>query len=147
MSLKEQINNDIKTAMKEKNKATRDALRLITSAIKQVEVDQRVDLDDAEVIKIIAKMVKQRKDSIEQFLSGDRKDLAEAEEQEIKIIEVYLPQQLSDDKLEERVTTIVKSLNASSMKDMGKVMAIASKELDGIAEGSRISTIVKKLLS
>jgi uncharacterized protein YqeY len=147
MSLKEKILADIKSAMLEKNRDKRDALRLISSAIKQVEVDKRVELSDQDIIKLIQKMVKQRRDSIEQFISGSREDLANKEKQEIEFISIYLPQQLSDSELEAKVKDIVLQVNATTMKDIGRVMGVASKELDGLAEGARISKIVKQLLS
>jgi uncharacterized protein YqeY len=147
MSLKEKILADIKSAMLEKNRDKRDALRLISSAIKQVEVDKRVELSDQDIIKLIQKMVKQRRDSIEQFISGGREDLANKEKQEIEFISIYLPQQLSDSELEAKVKDIVLQVNATTMKDIGRVMGVASKELDGLAEGARISKIVKQLLS
>lgn len=147
MSLKEKILADIKSAMLEKNRDKRDALRLISSAIKQVEVDKRVELSDQDIIKLIQKMVKQRRDSIEQFISGGREDLANKEKQEIEFISIYLPQQLSDFELEAKVKDIVLQVNATTMKDIGRVMGVASKELDGLAEGARISKIVKQLLS
>jgi uncharacterized protein YqeY len=147
MSLKEKILADIKSAMLEKNRDKRDALRLISSAIKQVEVDKRVELSDQDIIKLIQKMVKQRRDSIEQFISGSREDLANKEKQEIEFISIYLPQQLSDSELEAKVKDIVLQVNATTIKDIGRVMGVASKELDGLAEGARISKIVKQLLS
>jgi uncharacterized protein YqeY len=147
MSLKEKILADIKSAMLEKNRDKRDALRLISSAIKQVEVDKRVELSDQDIIKLIQKMVKQRRDSIEQFISGSREDLANKEKQEIEFISIYLPQQLSDTELESKVKDIVTQVNATTIKDIGRVMGVASKELDGLAEGARISRVVKELLS
>ena len=147
MSLKEQIKNEVKEAMKAKDTARRDALRLLTSAFKQVEVDERIELDDAAVIKIIQKQVKQRVDSATQFKDAGRDDLYEKEMAEIAIFEVYLPKQLDDAELETRIKAIIEKVGATSMKDIGKVMGMASKELNGIADGKRINVCAKTLLS
>ena len=146
MSLKNTILNDIKEAMKAKDIKKRDALRLLSSAIKQIEVDERKELSDADIIKIIQKQVKQRNDSITQYKQANRDDLAEKELEEIKYYENYLPKQLTDEELQEKISTIISKTGASSMKDMGKVMGLASKELSGLADGKRISDMVKQLL-
>ncbi|MGB5966294.1 MAG: GatB/YqeY domain-containing protein [Sulfurimonadaceae bacterium] len=147
MSLKEQIQNEIKEAMKAKDTERRDALRLLTSAFKQIEVDERIELDDAGVIKIIQKQVKQRLDAASQFKDAGRDDLYEKEMAEIAIYEVYLPKQLDDAELEARIQAIIAKVGAESMKDIGKVMGMASKELNGIADGKRINECAKALLS
>ena len=147
MSLKEQIKNEIKEAMKAKDVARRDALRLLASAFKQIEVDERIELDDAGVIKIIQKQVKQRQDAASQFKDAGRDDLYEKEMAEIAIFEVYLPKQLDDAELESRIQAIIAKVGAESMKDIGKVMGMASKELNGIADGKRINVCAKTLLS
>jgi len=146
LSLKNTILNDIKEAMKAKDIKKRDALRLLSSAIKQIEVDERKELSDADIIKIIQKQVKQRNDSITQYKQANRDDLAAKELEEIGYYENYLPKQLSDTELMEKISAIISKTGASSMKDMGKVMGIASKELAGLADGKRISEMVKKLL-
>ena len=146
MSLKNTILNDIKEAMKAKDIKKRDALRLLSSAIKQIEVDERKELDDADIIKIIQKQVKQRNDSITQYKQANREDLVAKELEEISYYETYLPKQLSNEELKERISKIIQQTNASSMKEMGKVMGVASKELAGLADGKRISEMVKKLL-
>jgi len=146
MSLKEQINQDVKEAMKTKDTKRRDALRLLTSAIKQIEVDERKELNDADIIAIIQKQIKQRKDSITQYQEAGREELAQKEQEEIDIYQTYLPKQLDDNELETKVKEIIAKVGASSMKDMGKVMGVASKELAGVAEGKRISATVKQLL-
>jgi len=146
LSLKNTILNDIKEAMKAKDIKKRDALRLLSSAIKQIEVDERKELSDADIIKIIQKQVKQRNDSITQYKQANRDDLAEKELEEIKYYENYLPKQLTDEELQEKISTIISKTGASSMKDMGKVMGLASKELSGLADGKRISDMVKQLL-
>jgi len=148
LSLKNILQNDLKEAMKAKNIFLRDTLRNgIMSPIKQIEVDERRELSDADILKIIQKGIKQREDSIEQYRAGNREDLIEKEQNEIDILLNYLPKQLSDDELESKIKEIVESLNAQSMKDMGKVMGVATKSLSGSADGKRISAMVKSLLS
>jgi len=147
MSLREEIKNSIKEAMKAKDTKTRDALRLLDSALKQIEVDERKTLSDADVIAVIQKQVKQRNDSLEQFKAAGRDDLVEKEQTEIDIYAAYLPKQLDDAELENEVKSIIESVGATSMKDMGKVMGAASKKLAGIADGKRINECVKKLLA
>ena len=147
MSLREKINQDLKEAMKAKDVKKRDALRLLTSAFKQVEVDERKELSDDDVIKIIQKQVKSRNDSIEQYKKAQRDDLVAKEQEEINVYEIYLPKQLSDDELENSLKDIIAKVGAETMKDMGKVMGMASKELAGKADGKRINECVKKLLA
>jgi hypothetical protein len=147
MSLKEQINNDIKTAMKEKNAPLRDALRLLSSAMKQIEVDERKELSDEDIIKIIQKQVKQRQDAMSQYRDAGREDLYEKEASEAAIFELYLPKQLSDEALENALCIIIAETGAESMKDIGRVMGAASKALGATADGKRINECAKKLLS
>ncbi|MFT7860560.1 MAG: GatB/YqeY domain-containing protein [Sulfurimonas sp.] len=147
MSLRETINQDLKEAMKAKDVKKRDALRLLTSAFKQIEVDERKELNDDDVIKIIQKQIKSRNDSAAQYKDAGREDLMDKELEEITYYEPYLPKQLSDDELSEALKTIIANVGATSMKDMGKVMGAASKELAGKADGKRINECVKTLLS
>ncbi len=147
MSLRETINQDVKEAMKARDAKKRDALRLLTSAFKQIEVDERKELSDADVIKIIQTQVKRRNDAASQYKDANRDDLMQIELDEIAYYEVYLPKQLSDEELEKEVKDIIAKTGASSMKDMGKVMGMASKELAGRADGKRISDAVKKALA
>lgn len=147
MSLREKINNDIKTAMKAKNNAVRDALRLLSSAMKQIEVDERKELTDEDVIKIIQKQVKQRNDAMTQYKSAGREDLYDQEASEAVIFEAYLPQQLSDEELENALRAIITEVGAASLKEIGKVMGAASKTLGTQADGKRINECAKKLLS
>jgi len=147
MLLKDQIKDEVKVAMKAKDTVRRDALRLLTSAFKQVEVDERIELDDAATLKIIQKQVKQRMDSLTQFKEAGRDDLAEKEQSEITIFEAYLPKQLSDDELTVRIQEVIAKVGAESMKDIGKVMGMASKELNGLADGKRINVCAKALLA
>lgn len=146
MSLKEQISNDIKTAMKEKNVALRDALRLLSSAMKQIEVDERKELSDDDIIKIIQKQVKQRNDAMSQYRDAGREDLYEKEASEAAIFETYLPAQLSDEELESALRTIIAETGAESIKDIGRVMGAASKALGAQADGKRINECAKKIL-
>jgi uncharacterized protein len=146
MSLKEQINNDIKTAMKEKNVPLRDALRLLSSAMKQIEVDERKELSDEDIIKIIQKQVKQRNDAMTQYREAGREDLYEKEASEAAIFETYLPKQLSDEELETAIKSIIAEVGAQSMKEIGRVMGAASKALGAQADGKRINECAKKIL-
>jgi uncharacterized protein len=147
MDLKDQIRNDIKEAMKAKDTERRDALRLLSSAMKQIEVDERKELTDEDVIAIIQKQIKQRNDAAAQYKAAGREELYDKEMSEIAVYETYLPAQLDDATLEEAVKTIIEKTGAATMKDMGKVMGAASKELAGQADGKRISACVKSLLA
>lgn len=147
MSLRESVNQDVKVAMKAKDTKKRDALRLLTSAFKQIEVDERKELNDEDVIKIIQTQIKRRNDSATQYKDAGRDDLMQQELDEISYYEVYLPTQLTDEELENALKSIVEKVGATSPKDMGKVMGMASKELAGRADGKRISTCVKTLLA
>lgn len=146
MNLRETINQDIKDAMKAKDSKTRDALRLLTSAFKQIEVDERKELNDEDVIKIIQTQVKRRNDAATQYKDAGRDDLLQIELDEIAIYTPYLPAQMSDDELSIALKNIIAKVGALSMKDIGKVMGVASKELSGKADGKRINEHVKKLL-
>ena len=149
MSLKEQIEADIKKAMLAKNKDDLRALRAIKSMIllAQTEKGASENLSVEMEIKILQKAVKQRTDSIELYRQQNRSDLADAEQIELDVIKRYLPEQVSEGELITGVKTIIEKVGATSMKEMGKVMGIASKEFSGKADGKTISTIVKKLLS
>ncbi|NOQ31263.1 MAG: GatB/YqeY domain-containing protein [Helicobacteraceae bacterium] len=147
MSLRVQIKDDIKTAMKAKDVATRDALRLLDSAMKQIEIDERRELSDSDVTTIIAKQVKQRNDSITAFVEGGREELAVKERAEIEIFSKYMPKQLSDDELLAKMKTIIDEVGATTMKDMGKIMGKAKSVIGDSADGKRINEAVKKLLA
>ena len=147
MSLRETINQDVKNAMKAKETKKRDALRLLMSAFKQIEVDERRELSDDDVIKIIQTQVKRRNDACAQYKDAGREDLMQIELDEIACYEPYLPAQLSDEELTTSLTDIIKKVGANTMKDMGKVMGIASKQLAGKADGKRINECVKTLLA
>ncbi len=146
MNLKERIAKDLKEAMKAKDSFTRDTLRFLMSAIKQVEVDTRKELSDEDVIKIIQKSVKQREEAATQYKEGGREDLYEKEMKEAEILKRYLPKQLSDEELRAQLEAIIEEVGATSMKDMGKVMGVATKKLAGRADGRRINQMVKEIL-
>ena len=147
MSLKEQIKNDIKEAMRAKETLRRDTLRNIQAGIKQVEVDERKEVTDADVEAILAKYLKQREDAKTQFADAGRDDLAAKEDEEIAIVKSYLPEPLGDEELESALKEIIAQTGAAGMKDMGKVMGAAKNEIGSRADGGRINQVVKKLLS
>jgi len=145
--LKQLITNDMKLAMKAKDKSALKAIRMILGAIKQKEIDDRIELDNAQVLVVIQKMVKQRKDSISQFADADRTDLVEIEESELSIINNYMPEQLSADEVDAAVTKAIADSGADSMKDMGKLMGILKGQLDGKADMGAVSQLIKAKLS
>ena len=147
MSLKEQIKNDIKDAMRAKETGKRDTLRNIQAAIKQIEVDERRDVSDADVEAIMMKYLKQREDAKTQFANAGRDDLVEKENAEIAIVKSYLPEPMDDAELEAILKEVIASVGAQSMKDMGKVMGAAKAAIGSRADGGRINEMVKKLLS
>lgn len=146
MSLKSQINSDVKAALKSGDKARLKTLRMVLAAIKQREVDERIELDDAGVLAALEKMIKQRRDSVEQFREGGREDLAAAEEAEIEVLDTYLPEPLSDAELSALVETAVSESGAQSMQDMGKVMAALKPQVQGRADMRQVSELVKQHL-
>ena len=141
------INDDVKAAMKAKDKARLGVLRLITAAIKQREVDERITLNDEQVLAVLEKMIKQRKDSITQYEKAGRDELAQQEAFEIGIIQDYMPEQLSDDEIDALIAEAISSSGAESMKDMGKVMGLLKPKLAGRADMGKVSQIIKKQLS
>ena len=147
MPLKEQITDDMKTAMRAKDSERLGTIRLLLAAMKQKEVDERVELDDALVVAIVDKMVKQRKDSIAAFTTGGRADLADKEAAEIKVLEIYLPQRMSAEETLAAVKAIVAELGASGPGDMGKVMGVVKTRLAGKADMGQVSAAVKAALS
>ena len=147
MLLKEQITEDMKTAMRAKDAERLGTIRLLLSACKQKEVDERVVLDDAMVIAIIDKMIKQRKDSIDAFTKADRKDMADKEAAEITVLQGYLPVRMTSDEVLTAVKAIVVSLGAAGPGDMGKVMGAAKAQLAGKAEMGQVSAAVKAALA
>jgi len=147
MSLKEQIKNDIKEAMRAKEITRRDTLRNIQTSIKQIEVDERKELTDAEVEAILAKYLKQREDAKVQFAEAGRDDLVAKEDEEIAIVQSYLPEPMSDEELVSALQEIIEAVGAESMKDMGKVMGAAKDAIGSRTDGARINQTVKKLLA
>lgn len=148
MSLETTISDAIKTAMKEKDKVALDSLRAVKSQILLLKTEAKgAGISAEQEIAILQRMIKQRKDSLEQFAAQGRQDLAEVEEAQMKVIEKYLPQQLTAEELEAEVKKIISETGAQTMKDLGKVMGTASKLLSGKSDGKSISEMVKKLLS
>lgn len=146
-SLKQQLTADMKSAMKDKDKQRLTTIRLILSAVKQVEVDERIDVDDQRLLAILDKMAKQRRESISQYEQAEREDLADIERAELAIISTYLPEALSQQQITELVEQAISSTSASSMKDMGKVMATLKPQLQGRADMSQVSVLIKSKLS
>lgn len=147
MSLKDQITEDMKAAMRAKDTERLGTIRLLLAAMKQKEVDERVTLDDAAVIAIVDKLIKQRKDSISQFTAAGRTDLADKEGAELKVLEAYLPQRLGADEIDAAVRAIVATLGASGPGDMGKVMGAVKQQLAGQADMALVSAAVKRALT
>ena len=147
MALREQVNEDMKSAMKARETEKLGAIRLLLSAVKQREVDERITLDDAGVIGVVEKMIKQRKDSISQFEKAARQDLADKEKFEVGILEAYMPQQLSTAEVEAIIAAAVAESGAKSPADMGKVMAIVKPKLAGKADMGKVSGLVKGKLA
>ena len=145
--LKKRLQNDLKTAMKEKDTFKRDVIRFVMSAIKQIEVDERKELSDADIEAILLKQVKQRNDAIEQFKEGGRDDLVEQNEKELAILKSYLPEPMSEAEVRETLEAIIAETGAEGMKDMGKVMGAAKAKIGSRAEGRLINQIAKELLS
>jgi len=146
-ALKTRINDDVKTAMRSKDKQRLGTLRLLTAAIKQVEVDQRIELDDDNIVAIIEKMLKQRKDSIEQFEKAGRNELAEIEINEVTILKEFMPEQMSEADIDALIDDAISNTGASAMKDMGKVMGILKPKLAGKADMGAVSGKIKAKLS
>ena len=146
MNLKDQIKSDIKDAMRAKEVVKRDTLRNIQASIKQIEVDERRDVTDADVEAILVKYLKQREDAKVQFADAGREDLVDKENVEIAIIQAYLPEPMNDTELEATLKEVIATVGATSMKDMGKVMGAAKAAIGSKADGGRINQVVKKLL-
>lgn len=147
MSLKQQISDDIKIAMRAGEKQRRDALRLLQAALKQREIDERVELDDTAVIAVLEKMLKQRNESIKHYVAADRTDLAAIEEAEIAVLQHYMPKALSEAELETIVKDAIAAIEDASPGKMGKVMASLKPKLAGRADMTRVSALVKSLIA
>ena len=147
MSLKQQITEDMKTAMRAKDSVRLGTIRLLQAAMKQKEVDERVELDDVMVIAIVDKLIKQRKDSVAAYQSAGRQDLADIETAEMAVLQAYLPQRLNAQEVQQAVAAIVADLGASGPGDMGKVMATVKTQLAGKADMGEVSAAVKAALN
>lgn len=147
MGLKEQITEDMKAAMRAKDSVKLGAIRMLTAAIKQKEVDERIEVTDAQVLVIVEKMIKQRKDSISQFEAGGRQDLADIEKIELAILSVYMPAALSDAEVQAAVAAAIAETGAAGPQDMGKLMAVLKPKLAGRADMTAVSALVKAALS
>ena len=146
MNLRERINDDMKTAMKARDSEKLGAIRLLQAALKQKEVDERVDISDDIVLAIVDKMLKQRKDSIEQYTAGKRMDLVAKEQFEVTVLQAYLPAQLSESELAAVLDQVIAETGATSAKDMGKVMNALRPRVAGRADMGKLSAVVKARL-
>lgn len=147
MSIKDKLMGDLKESMKSHNKLRKDVITLVRSAIKQKEVDERVDLKDEDILDIISKQLKEKKSSIEEFKKGNREDLVKQTEDEIDILLEYLPKQLSQDELKVLVEEAIKKGNITSMKDIGKLMKTVMPLVKGKADGNAVNKIARELLN
>ena len=147
MSLKYQISEDMKNAMRAKDSVRLGAIRLLLSAIKQREVDERIELTDADVISVIEKMLKQRRDSIAAYESAKRTDLADIEKFEVSVLQTYMPKQLSDDELNQIIAQVIADTGAAGAKDMGKVVGLVKPLVAGVADMGKVSGLIKARLS
>jgi len=147
MTLKQQLTDDMKTAMRGGEKDRLGVIRLILAAVKQREVDERIELDDVQTLSVLEKMVKQRKDSISQYQAANRQDLADVELAEMKVIEAYLPAKLSDDEIDALITAAIAETGASSARDMGKVVAAVKEKAAGRADMGVVSGRIKARLA
>ncbi|WP_024620437.1 GatB/YqeY domain-containing protein [Metaclostridioides mangenotii] len=146
MSLKQKLQEDLKSSMKNKDTVRKSVVTLIRASIKQYEVDNRVELDDDAIIDIVAKQMKQRRDSLVEFKKAEREDLVEETEAEIEVLKEYLPQQLSEEEIEDIVKASISEVGATSMKDMGKIMSVIQPKIKGRADGKLVNELVKKNL-
>lgn len=147
MSLKQRITEDMKAAMRSGDTRQRDTIRLLQAAIKQREVDERIELDDAAVIAVIEKMLKQRRDSITQYEAARRVDLADIEKSEMSVLSAYMPQALNDAEIEALIAEVISATEAKGMQDMGKVMALLKPKLAGRADMAKVSILIKGKIS
>ncbi len=146
MSLKQKLQEDMKTALRNHDTATLSTIRMALAAIKQIEVDERIEVDDSRLIAVITKMVKQRKESVRMFNEGSRQDLAKKEQAEIDLLQQYLPKMLSSEEIEAEIQAAITATGASQPSDMGKVMGALKNKLSGKADMSEVSKKIKQLL-
>ena len=147
MNIRDQLMVDLKDAMKQKQVLRKSVITMLRAAVKQIEVDERRELSDAEVIDVVVTQVKQKRSVIDEFLKGDREDLANEAKAEIAVLEKYLPEQLSMDELKAIIAEVISEVGATTMKDMGKVMGIVNPKIKGKADGKTVSQIVKDYLN
>ncbi len=147
MTLKEKLMEDLKSAMRNKEKRRKDTITMLRAAVKQREVDERIELADEDVLAIVGKQVKQKRESIKDFQKAERIDLVEQAEEEIEILMVYLPEQLTEEEIDEIVREAIAVTGAASMRDMGRIMGVVMPKVKGKADGSLISQSAKKLLN
>ena len=144
--LKDKLLEDLKNSMKEKNVVRKNVIQMVRAAILQVEKDKKIELSDEEIINIMAKEAKKRKDSLEDYKKGNRPDLVEQIEQEINIIEEYLPKQLTKEEIAQIVKEVISEVGATSIKDMGKVMKLAKEKIGAASDGKTINEVVREML-
>jgi uncharacterized protein len=147
MSIKQTISDDMKTFMRAKDTARLGAVRLLQASIKQKEIDDRVELTDDQVLSVIQKMLKQRKDSIEAYQKADRQDLIDQEQLEIDVLSKYMPEPLTDDEVSKIIDEVISEVNATDMKDMGKVVGVLKSKISGRADMGQVSKIVREKLT
>jgi len=147
MSIKQTISEDMKTFMRAKDTARLGAVRLLQASIKQKEIDDRVELTDDQVLSVIQKMLKQRKDSIEAYQKADRQDLIDQEQLEIDVLSKYMPETLTDDEVSKIIDEVISEVNATDMKDMGKVVGVLKSKISGRADMGQVSKIVREKLT
>jgi len=146
MSLKETLANDLKTALKEKDTVRKNAVQMVRAAILQVEKDQKIVLDDAGVIEVVARELKKRKDSLSDFIRSGRQDLIDNVNREIEILTRYMPEQMPDNELEELIRNAIEEVGATSVKDIGEVMKAVLPKVKGKADGSKVNALAKQIL-
>ncbi len=147
MSIKEKLMIDLKDSMKQKQTLRKSVITMLRAAVKQIEIDKRIELNDEAIIDIIATQVKQKRGAIEEFIKGDRQDLADEALEEITVLEHYLPEPLTEEELKYLISEAVAEIDATSMKDMGKVMGLVNPQVKGKADGKTVSQIVKSFLN
>lgn len=147
MTLKERLMDDLKSAMRNKEKRRKDTITMLRAAIKQREVDERIELADDEILALVGKQVKQKRESIKDFQKAERVDLVEQAQEEIEILMAYLPEQLTEEEIDALVQEAIDQTGATSMRDMGRIMGIVMPKVKGKADGSLISQSAKKLLN
>ncbi len=146
MSLKQKLMEDLKVSMRNKDSIRKNTITMVRAAIKQIEVDERVELDDEKILEVISKQLKERKNAIEDFKKGERQDLVDLTEKEIEILLEYLPKQLTEDEIEKIVLETIDEVKAESMKDIGLVMKSVMPKVKGRADGNTVNKIVRKTL-